>query len=62
MSGVISKVAALACRPRGLALPDPVTILAALPMPAIVLDGEDRFRFANWKPKQSSSSNIPARP
>ena len=47
MSGMLSKVAALARRPRPAALPDSAAILAALPMPAIVLDGEDRFRFAN---------------
>ena len=47
MSGVISRVAALARRPRNLALPESTTILSALPMPAIVLDAEDRFRFAN---------------
>lgn len=47
MSGVIGRVAALARRPRPPALPDSAAILAALPMPAIVLDGEDRFRFAN---------------
>jgi two-component system nitrogen regulation sensor histidine kinase GlnL len=47
MSGVISRVAAMARRPRPTALPDSAGILAALPMPAIVLDGEDRFRFAN---------------
>lgn len=34
-------------RVRGAAFPDAVAILAALPMPAIVLDAEDRFRFAN---------------
>ncbi len=28
-------------------LPDSAAVLAALPMPAIVLDGEDRFLFAN---------------
>lgn len=47
MSGVMSKVAALARRPRGPVALDSVTILAALPMPAVVLDAEDRFRFAN---------------
>lgn len=47
MSGVISRVAALARRPRSLAAPETAAILSALPMPAIVLDGEDRFRFAN---------------
>lgn len=47
MSGVISRVAALARRTRGFAPPDSTTILLALPMPAIVLDGEDRFRFVN---------------
>lgn len=47
MSGVIGRVAALARRPRSAALPDSASILAALPMPAVVLDGENRFRFAN---------------
>ena len=47
MSGVISKMAAMARRPRGLVAPDSASILSALPMPAIVLDGENRFRFAN---------------
>jgi two-component system, NtrC family, nitrogen regulation sensor histidine kinase GlnL len=31
----------------GGALPDAVAILSALPMPAVVLDGADNFRFAN---------------
>jgi len=47
MSGVISKMAAIARRTRALVAPDSVAILSALPMPAIVLDGENRFRFAN---------------
>ncbi|WP_431305495.1 two-component system sensor histidine kinase NtrB [Sediminicoccus sp. BL-A-41-H5] len=47
MTGVISRVAALARRPRALAPPDSAAILQALPMPAVVLDGEDRFRFVN---------------
>jgi two-component system nitrogen regulation sensor histidine kinase GlnL len=47
MSGVIGRVAAMARRPRSTALPDSASILAALPMPAAVLDGENRFRFAN---------------
>jgi two-component system nitrogen regulation sensor histidine kinase GlnL len=47
MSGMIGRVAALARRPRGPGLPDSTAILAALPMPAVVLDGENRFRFAN---------------
>ena len=46
-AGVIGKVAALARRPRALPLPDSAGILSAMPMPAIVLDTEDRFRFAN---------------
>ena len=29
------------------AVPDAASVLSALPMPAVVLDGEDRFRFAN---------------
>jgi two-component system nitrogen regulation sensor histidine kinase GlnL len=47
MNGMISRVAALARRPRALAPPDSAAILLALPMPAVVLDGEDRFRFVN---------------
>jgi two-component system nitrogen regulation sensor histidine kinase GlnL len=47
MNSVISRVAALARRTRGFAPPDSAAILLALPMPAIVLDGEDRFRFVN---------------
>jgi two-component system, NtrC family, nitrogen regulation sensor histidine kinase GlnL len=33
--------------PRGVAVPDAAAILSALPMPAVVLDAEDQFRFAN---------------
>jgi two-component system nitrogen regulation sensor histidine kinase GlnL len=29
------------------AVPDAASVLSALPMPAVVLDGDDRFRFAN---------------
>src|SRR3712207_5575821 len=43
---------ALAARPRAVPprtvpLPDAAAILPALPMPAVVLDGENRFRYAN---------------
>jgi two-component system nitrogen regulation sensor histidine kinase GlnL len=47
VSGVIGKVAAFARRPRGSAAPEAAAILAALPLPAVVLDAENRFRFAN---------------
>src|SRR4051812_49875880 len=33
--------------PRTLPLPEAAAILSALPMPAVVLDGENRFRYAN---------------
>ena len=46
-TSVIGKVAALARRPRPAPAPDAASILSALPMPAVVLDAEDRFRFAN---------------
>jgi len=47
MNSVISKVAALARRPRTPGPLDSVTILSALPIPAVVLDADNRFRFAN---------------
>lgn len=44
MSG---RLLVLARPPAACAGPDAAAILSALPMPAAVLDGEDRFRFAN---------------
>lgn len=49
----------------GSALPDAVAILAALPMPAVVLDGADHFRFANpaaelfFQHSQVTLANLP---
>jgi PAS domain-containing protein len=47
VTGVIAKVAALARRPRAPLAPDAATILSALPLPAVVLDAQNRFRHAN---------------
>ena len=33
--------------PRATPLPDAAAMLSALPMPAVVLDAENRFRYAN---------------
>lgn len=44
---MMAKVAALARRPRTPPAPDGAMILAALPLPAVVLDAENRFRHAN---------------
>ena len=42
---------ALAARPRpparSMPLPDAAAMLSALPMPAVVLDAENRFRYVN---------------
>ncbi|MCW8085383.1 two-component system sensor histidine kinase NtrB [Sabulicella glaciei] len=43
--GVLAKVADLARRAS--APPEAASVLSALPLPAVVLDAEDRFRFAN---------------
>jgi two-component system nitrogen regulation sensor histidine kinase GlnL len=45
--GALRKVTALPRRPRAAPPPDSAAVLSALPMPAVVLDAGDRFRFAN---------------
>ncbi|MBS7812838.1 two-component system sensor histidine kinase NtrB [Roseococcus pinisoli] len=47
MTRDVTTKAAPAPRPGGAALPEAAAILSALPMPAVVLDAEERFRFAN---------------
>jgi len=42
-----ARILAMTRKPAAGALPDAVAILSALPMPAVVLDGADQFRFAN---------------
>lgn len=63
--GVIAKMAALARRPRVVPMPDGASVLAALPLPAVVLDAENRFRFANpaaeifFQLSQTSLAGVP---
>ena len=47
MSGAIAPMRPPRPSPRNVPLPESVAILAALPMPVVVLDAENRFRYAN---------------
>jgi two-component system nitrogen regulation sensor histidine kinase GlnL len=46
-AGVLARRKAPPAAPAAPAVPDAFAILGALPVPAVALDGEDRFRFAN---------------
>ena len=57
MSGRMASLARRAATDRP-ALPDAASVLSALPMPAVVLDANDQFRFANQAAEQFFQQSI----
>ncbi len=57
MSGRMASLARRAANDRP-ALPDAASVLSALPMPAVVLDANDQFRFANQAAEQFFQQSI----
>ncbi|HVB68961.1 MAG TPA: PAS domain-containing protein, partial [Acetobacteraceae bacterium] len=55
MSGAVAsrlRAAISRVRDRAPAMPDPAGLLGALPVPMVVLDAENRFRYANHAAEQ----------